>query len=197
MEPGLKLGPHLVSETELLQEPGVGLGREAVERRGVRHRNHSRVQDKKELEDIQHQDWRELREASSDRARKDLAWRTFQNPVYSDPAKNLSFHGFSRRNCGLYSRIGKSEISEGRLIPISGGKRKRQDSLGDPHGSKVIRMSDFGRVMRSRFAEIFTERGNISQGRIENFTTFLKHHREGQEETASFLTFYAGKKVLL
>ena len=135
-----------------------------------------------------------MKEASSDRARKSLAWRMFKNPVYSDPTKNLSFHGFKGRGRGSLTRIRRCEISEGRLIPLSGGKRKKLDSLGDPQRSKVIKMSDFGRVVRSKFAEIFTGRGNISLGKIENFTTFLKHHREGQDETANFLNFYAGRK---
>ena len=190
---GLKLEPHLIRVSEVVQEP-IG-DREAGAKKASWHKSLARVGDEKEREDLQHQDWKEMKEASSDRARKDLAWRTFQNPVYSDPAKNLSFHGFKGRGCGLPTRIRRSEISEGRLIPLSGGKRKKHDSLGDPERSKVIRMTDFGRVMRSKFAEIFTAKANISQEGIEDFTTFLKHHREGQEETASFLTFYAGRKA--
>ena len=196
VELGLRLGPLLRRVTEVVEEPAVG----REERRAGRQRELARLEDEGERGDIQHLDWRELREADSDKARKDLARRKFRNPVFSDPAKNISYHGFRRRRHGLPTRDTRdrhAEVVRGRLVPISGGKRKERESLGGPQDSMVIRISDFGRVMRSRFAEIVTGRGNTSQGAIENFVTFLKHHREGQVETANFLAFYAGRKVRL
>ena len=198
VELGLQLGPLLRRVTEVVEEPAVC--REVGVRRAGRHRELARVEDERERGDIQHQDWRELREADSDKARKDLARRKFSNPVFSNPGKNISYHGFRRQRHGLPTRDTRdrhAEVVRGRLVPISRGKRKERESQGSPQDSMVIRVSDFGRVMRSRFAEIVAARGNTNHGAIENFVTFLKHHREGQEETANFMAFYTGRKVIL
>jgi hypothetical protein len=157
-----------------------------------------RVEDDGERRDIEHQDWREVREAESDKARKELARRTFGNPVFSDPAINLSFHGFRRRAHGRRSPGHDNfSIEEGRCVALT-GKRARRESVEEAANPKmVIHISDFGQVMRSRFSEsLSAPGGEITQAAVDSFLTFLQHHTAGRRETEDFLLFYAERKVM-
>ena len=137
---------------------------------------------------------------SSDQDRKELARKKFSNPVFSDPSTNLSFHGFKRR-CSGRSFSGSCRISKGFLIPLAGGKRKNRDSLESLDSiNKVIKLSDFGKVMKSRFSVTFRKHDRkgeeVNQAELDSFLTYLMHHSEELKETTNFLTFYVERQVL-
>ena len=53
--------------------------------------------------------------------------------------------------------------------------------------------------MKSKFSVTFKKvsrkSGEVSQTEVDDFLTYLKHHREGLKETTKFLAFYAERQV--
>ena len=114
-----------------------------------------------------------ISQAVTDKARKDLARITFSNPVFSDPACNLTFHGFKGRHSSVNwnlikmhswskhgltnSTLGSFNICEGQRIPLAGAKRKDLDSNDHSTCLKVVKFSDFGQIMQGKYAEYFVK----------------------------------------
>ena len=114
-----------------------------------------------------------ISQAVTDKARKDLARTTFSNPVFSDPACNLTFHGFKGRHSSVNwnlikmhswskhgltnSTLGSFNICEGQRIPLAGAKRKDLDSNDHSTCLKVVKFSDFGQIIQGKYAEYFVK----------------------------------------
>jgi len=172
-----------------------------------------------ELEDLMSPDWRETKEAATDKARKELARNKFSNPVSSDPTNCLTFHGF--RGSSKKTPPGSFSILEGSCVPLSGMKRKALSSAVHSRLLRVLRLADFGRVVQSKFAEAILMRSSpkmdgglkqvkevkdliskasklkVSNGELENFKVCLRHHRDALRETTNFLQYYNDRKGAL
>jgi len=169
-----------------------------------------------EVEDLMSPDWREMKEAATDKARKEVARKKFSNPVFSDPSNCLTLHGYRRSS--KQTLPDSFSILEGSCIPLSGMKRKVLSSAVHSRLSKVVWLADFGRVVQSKIAEAIVRRANlkavggvlevkdlyaiaaerkVSNGELENFKVCLRHHRDALRETANFLQYYNDRKGAL
>jgi len=172
--------------------------REKREARIARFGNSSVQQvDEQEQQEWQEQEWQQLREAVTDRERKELASKEFSNPVMSNPGQPLTFHGYRRHRSGLQSRCqpGSFAISEGEQIPLAGVKRKARQSIGPPSTAKVVKLKDFSRVVKSRMSEIMLKsQGGLSEDTVEELQMWGNHYHVGLRETADFLSYYSERK---
>ena len=132
--------------------------------------------------------------------RKSWVQAQFQNPICSDPARNLTFHGFRR----LASQPGHNQdfssisfyISRGKLVQLAGAKRKERDA---EKNVKKVKLSDFGSFMKSVFFSKFNKKlgsRKASSSDFEAFKTYLGHYKGGQDETSNFLSYYNPRKEL-
>ena len=152
-----------------------------------------------------------ISQAVTDKARKDLARTTFSNPVFSDPACNLTFHGFKRRHSSVNSTLGSFNICEGQRIPLAGAKRKDLDSNDHSTCLKVVKFSDFGQIMQGKYAEYFVkgrkkwfpkllesnwvEQVKLSGEERKSLLAGLTSLRETLQENDNFLQYYSDRKV--
>ena len=152
-----------------------------------------------------------ISQAVTDKARKDLARTTFSNPVFSDPACNLTFHGFKGRHSSVNSTLGSFNICEGQRIPLAGAKRKDLDSNDHSTCLKVVKFSDFGQIMQGKYAEYFVkgrkkwfpkllesnwvEQVKLSGEERKNLLAGLTSLRETLQENENFLQYYSDRKV--
>jgi len=178
---------------------GLGSGVQRTSRRSA-----PVVQDWDEIEDIHHSGWTEMKSLTSDDERKKLASRAFGNRVLSDPCSNLSFHGFRsgkrRRYYGTGEEFGSFRLAQGRLEPLTGSKRKREDDEMEPEAEKVKRkkipFKTFGNYMKSlNFSKCKPSGGGrVTQEQFDKFSDYLTHYKLGLEETENFLNFYRNKQ---
>eukprot|EP00092_Neocalanus_flemingeri_P019626 GFUD01021258.1.p1 GENE.GFUD01021258.1~~GFUD01021258.1.p1 ORF type:complete len:615 (+),score=167.92 GFUD01021258.1:325-2169(+) len=162
------------------------------------------VSDQTEKLDLESEGWDGVKTVNTDDERKMLAQTQFQNPLCSDPGRNLSFHGFRRLadQTDLHPKInfGTFSISNGQLAPLPGSKRKGEKWESDQEdGVKKIRLSEFGILMKSVFFSKFNKKigsRKASGTDLEDFRTYLGHFKAGQEETANFLSYYNSREEL-
>eukprot|EP00092_Neocalanus_flemingeri_P019627 GFUD01021259.1.p1 GENE.GFUD01021259.1~~GFUD01021259.1.p1 ORF type:complete len:404 (+),score=114.67 GFUD01021259.1:803-2014(+) len=163
------------------------------------------VSDQTEKLDLESEGWDGVKTVNTDDERKMLAQAQFQNPLCSDPGRNLSFHGF-RRVAGQTDlrhpniSYGTFSISNGQLAPLPGSKRKGEKWVREQEDDvKKIRLSDFGVIMKSVFFSKFNKKigaRKASGTDLEDFRTYLGHFKAGQEETANFLSYYNSREEL-
>jgi len=161
------------------------------------------VNDETELEDMGNVGWDDLKRMETDEDRKSWVQAQFKNPICSDPARNLTFHGFRR----LAGEAGQMQdpssasfyISRGQLVPLAGSKRKERDAMKNELDVKKIKLSDFGSFMKGVFFSKFNKKlgsRKASSSDFEAFKTYLGHYKGGQEETSNFLSYYNPRKEL-
>ena len=152
-----------------------------------------------------------ISQAATDKARKALASAKFGNPVSSDPTSCLTFHGFKRSSHNLEVKNaipGSFNICEGQRLPLTGVKRKDCGSIDHPNHtpSKVVKLSDFNQVMRSRCAEYFAKSRRqkkcvlldhlqLSEELVKEFCAALNCLRKALHENDNFLQYYSDRKV--
>jgi len=169
-----------------------------------------RTEDKVEMNDMKHKDWDCIKHLTTDMERKKLAQDQFKNTVSSDPAVNLSFHGFRRKNARSQLEFGTDSsrvvpfqsfaIVSGKMEPLPGYQRKEKTEIEtNPKDSqycdamKSIKLSDFNQVMKSLFYKKYARNlgaKKASQHEFDDFRAYLSHYKTGQEETLNFLSFY-------
>jgi len=215
VEVGLVLEPLLLLPGQMKKETCGDV--EEWEEVKVAKRPYRKVEE--EVEDLMSPDWRETKEAATDKARKELARNKFSNPVSSDPTNCLTFLGF--RGSSKKTPPGSFSILEGSCVPLSGMKRKALSSAVHSRLLRVLRLADFGRVVQCKFAEAVLRRASskvddglkqamevkglkamlavlkVSNGELENFKVCLRHHRDALRETTNFLQYYNGRKGAL
>ena len=175
----------------------------------VKRATNSRIlatDDDAEVVDLERQG-QDFKKLKTDKERKRFARTQFRNPISSDPARNLQYHGFrSLKDGDERSKIKNSSsfsISLGKLEPLPDYKRKRETEgmYGDAIvGEDKIKLTDFGCVMKKVFVYKFKQKLNPAYGKfgradLEDFKTYLGHYKAGLEETANFLSYYNSKKV--
>ena len=71
----------------------------------------------------------------------------------------------------------------------------------DPlRAGKKVGFDDLGLVMKKLFVHKFNKNLGARKATaevLEEFQTYLRHFKTGQEETANFLTYYSSSKVTL
>jgi len=171
-----------------------------------------RTEDKMEMNDIKHKDWDCIKRLTTDMERKKLAQDQFKNTVSSDPAVNLSFHGFRRKNARSQLEFGTDwirvapfqsfAIMGGEMEPLQGYQRKDKTEIETETGpkdhqsgeaKKSIKLSHFAQVMKSLFYKKYARNlgaKKASQHEFDDFRAYLSHYKTGQEETLNFLSFY-------
>merc|ERR1719318_894544 len=166
------------------------------------------IEDKMELKDLEDENWDKLKLLKTDVERKKLALEQFRNIASSDPAVNLSFHGF-RRKAGGKSEAGRVvpvrcfSLARGEMRPLPGFIKIGETELS-PHSDsavskKQIRLSDFAQVMKSLFYKKYAKNlgsRKASQQEFNDFKFYLSHYKTGQEETMNFLSFYQENVML-
>jgi len=162
------------------------------------------TEDKMELEDLEDKNWEKMRKLGSDKERKKLAQKQFRNAVSSDPAINLSFHGYRRRG---EARLltGSFTMVSGNIKPLPGYKKKGEAvDVAESRDlnlekCKKIKLEDFSKVMKSLFYKKYAKNlglNKASQEEFDEFKSYLRHYKTGQDETRDFLSFYQ-KEVML
>ena len=128
----------------------------------------------------------------------------FSNPINSDPANCLTFHGFKAKSSKAMP--GSFSICKGHRIPLAGAKRKVLDPSNQSSPLKMVKLSDFSQVMQSRCAEHLIQSQGIgslqSQERlrlpdevVREFHDNLTSLRQALQENDNFLQYYSNKKV--
>merc|ERR1719318_2422848 len=166
------------------------------------------IEDKMELKDLEDENWDKLKLLKTDVERKKLALEQFRNIASSDPAVNLSFHGF-RRKAGGRSEAGRFipvrcfSLARGEMRPLPGfikiGETELSPDSDSAVSKKKIRLSDFAQVMKSLFYKKYARNlgsRKASQQEFDDFKFYLSHYKTGQEETMNFLSFYQENVML-
>ena len=163
------------------------------------------LEDQQEQRDLQDLGWCQLKQITTDKARKQHARAAFNNPVFTEPAINLGYHGYRRRfipgaapwKSGSSDIVlGSCSLMEGRLLPISGYKRKiqnRDDGWEVPANRMMLH--DLGRMIRYKYKENLLDKAEITQKDVDMFVCSLHEYNTAQEETANFLAFYAERRL--
>ena len=168
--------------------------------------------DKEELDDINHNKWEVIKKISTDEERHQLSRRAFKNPVPANPSNNLTFHGYrgkvidnegERSHGHHYYReptfpMGSVTIRQGMLEPLPGYKRKHReyDVARGKEKRRKMEFKNFTLYMKSLYFEKYkskVEGEETSKRRFRDFQYFIKHVKNGQEETENFLSFYSNK----
>jgi len=161
-----------------------------------------------EEEDLRSPNWEDVKEATTDTAKKKLAMTKFSNPVSSDPANCLTFHGFKTKSSKAMS--GSFSICEGRRIPLSGAKRKVLDLSNPLLPLKLVKMSDLSKVMQSKCAEHLVESHGVGPLKsleencedqlhlpneaVKEFFNISTSLRQALQENDNFLQYYSNRK---
>ena len=133
----------------------------------------------------------------------------FSNPVNSDPANCLTFHGFKTKSSKAMP--GSFSICEGRRIPLAGVKRKVLDLSYHPPPLKMVKLSDLSKVMQSKCAEHLVQSQGVgplkSMGKnvkdqlhlpdetVKGFYGTATSLRRALQENDNFLQYYSNRKV--
>ena len=143
-------------------------------------------------------------QATTDKAKKNLAMTKFSNPVNSDPSNCLTFHGFKVKSPKAVP--GSFSICKGHRIPLAGAKRKVLEPSNQSSPLKMVKLSDLSQVMQSKCAEhLVHSQGNGSLQSLEQlllpadvvmeFLGTLTSLRQALQENDNFLQYYSNKKV--
>ena len=162
------------------------------------------LENQQEQRDLHDLGWWQLKQITTDKARKQHARAAFNNPVFTEPGINLGYHGYRRRfipgaaPCKSGSSdviLGSCSLIQGCLVPLSGHKRKIQDrDDGWNVPANKMMLHDLGRVIKYKYTEILLEKAEITQNDVDMFVSSLNKYSRAQEETANFLAFYAERR---
>jgi len=163
---------------------------------------------KEEEEDLRSPNWEDVKEATTDKAKKKLAMTKFSNPVDSDPSNCLTFHGFKTKSSKAMP--GSFSICKGRRIPLAGAKRKVLDSANQSSPLKVVKLSDLSKVMQSKCADHLVQSQGVGPLKsleancedqlhlpdevVKEFSETLTSLRHAMLENDNFLQYYSNRK---
>ena len=99
-------------------------------------------------------------------------------------------------NLVLSYQPGSFAITEGERVPLAGVKRKARQSIGPPSTAKVVKLTDFSSVVKSRMSELLLKsQGGLSEDTVEELQMWGTHYHVGLKETDDFLSYYSERKV--
>ena len=131
--------------------------------------------DSEEYAEMMDSGWNEVKILKSDKERLAKAQAKFGSKK-SDPTRNLSFHGFKRRN-GIQSR------------DISSEERSHV-------GVKNVKVTRLEEIVKKKMMNLFAEdHSRLPRQKEEQLKFYLGHVKKGQKEQLEFLKFYSSNKV--
>jgi len=161
-----------------------------------------------EEEDLRSPNWEDVKEATTDKAKKKLAMAKFSNPVNSDPTNCLTFHGFKTKPSKAMP--GSFSICKGRRIPLAGAKRKVLDLSNHSSPLKMVKLSDLSKVRQSKCADLLVrsqgvgplksleenceDQLHLPDEMVKEFSETLTSLRHAMQENDNFLQYYSNRK---
>jgi len=166
-----------------------------------------KYEDQAEIDDLEDQRWKPLRETRTDKERVLLAMKMFGNAVKADPNRNLSFHGFRSRFAlkrekpyRKHLQPSSFEIMQGSLIPLPGFKKVKRSVDGRSLKSSSdfglrkedVQIRDIPDVMKEVYLKQLQERYSESYTKedFKELKRFVGHYVSGFKETSDFFSFY-------
>jgi hypothetical protein len=139
---------------------------------------------RQEREDIDSEGWGSWR-AGGDQDLRGLAQQAFGNPFLSEPATNLTVHGFKRPRKEGRKKSGSFRILGGRLEPL-------EEAEDEQPPRKKVALENFSKVMRTVFFGKYKKAlgKKASSQETREFEAYLRHYKTGHAETANFLAYY-------